>query len=595
VKDDFESYIAKAINNSDRWEEPCFFVSEKYLIFQKEAHYAANLKKRLHGRMNLEELKVATQFFTPVELVKFVADNSLARLIAEKGAKNIRIFDPAAGTGNMLFYACRILKEAYEKEGLDKRKIVAAIEKNVSGADIDRRASSVAERMIKKYFGADIIIRTPPEVTEAGRRFLMGAGLEKLIEAYENLSARGSLQNIPPSDLRKLKAAANSPDSPNEIKNFYGFLSAVHKKYDVILLNPPYLASSDLEKGLLGFLASEYSPYKADLFGAFIAKFSSKIKSGGYIGVVCPYNWMFIKQFMKLREKILQNNDIITLAMLGTSTYRQAVVYLSAFVLSGGKKGITGKYIKCSKSLDSGVGYEISADRFYKTPYKALIFWTGEKFIENYSCGRLSDVMEIRQGMATGDNKKYLKKISDVSPGEIDFSASSLDEFISGGKKYALYEKGGVYRKWFGNRSLVILFDDEARKKLAKSGNRMPSRSYYFKPAITWTLVSSKGHFGARLTDNSVFDVGGSCGFPKDPADIYIILAYLCSNVATYYLNAQNPTLNCQVGDLKKSSLYNSGGRGGKADRRARKGERSNRPRRLGRGYPEGRGKGKVF
>jgi hypothetical protein len=159
--------------------------------------------------------------------------------------------------------------------------------------------------------------------------------------------------------------------------------------------------------------------------------------------------------------------------------------------------------------------------------------------------------MDIRQGLATGNNQKYLKKTEDVNPDDICFDAQNTEDFFAKGKTYAPYNKGGAYRKWYGNLNYVIRFDKKSVTELSKQGNRLPSKIYYFRQCLTWTLVSSKGHFGARISENSVFDVGGSCGFPKQEKDIFVLLGYLCSAAATYYLNAQNPTLNCQVGDLK--------------------------------------------
>ena len=244
--------------------------------------------------------------------------------------------------------------------------------------------------------------------------------------------------------------------------------------------------------------------------------------------------------------------------MLPADDYKEAVVYLSCFVLSANRTGAAGHYIKIEKGENSrcalqsgGKRYTVSQLRYNDTPYNSIIFWTSDAFIQNYRKGRLQDVLEIRQGLATGNNKKYLVKIAELSASDIACDAVSIEDFDQKGKPYALYNKGGTYRKWYGNIDYAIKFDKEAREALSKSGNRLPSKAYYFKPCVTWTLVSSKGHFGARLSNHSVFDVGGSCGFPKREEDIYIILGYLCSTVATAYINAQNPTINCQVGDIK--------------------------------------------
>lgn len=579
----YNHYIDEAERLSfENEEEPCFAVSEYFQLYNNDKRKNANLKKQSHQKISTEDLTAVTQLFTPLYLVKYVADNTLGRMLrgmgygietpyldggiteSRKKLRGVKIFDPAAGTGNMLFYACELLTAAYKKEGLSDCEIKKNIQNNLVGFDIDKRAAELCQRLFKKRYGVSVKIYTPPENPDTAK-YLESRGYLNLAETYRRFFERGSASIF---DIKEMKALQKeihlAPENlKKDLSYFYDLLEILNGGYDVILVNPPYLASSDYSKELGDFIKKNYRNYRADLFSVFIARSLKWLKPGGFLGVVCPYNWMFIKQFSKLREKIIDNYDIINLVMLPTGGYRNAVVYLSCFALYGGKTEKDGSYIKLSNAnnteedlLNSCRGrteykYFVNQERFKQTPNNSLIFWTGSRFIENYRYGRLKDYMEIRQGMATGDNKKYLKKIEDANKKEIAFDAKSIEDFKNSGKKYALYNKGGAFRKWYGNRDYVILFDDKAREELKRQGNNMPSRAYYFKPSVTWTLVSSKGYFGARISDNSVFDVGGSCGFPKDPADIYVILGYLCSAVATYYLNAHNPTLNCQVGDIK--------------------------------------------
>ena len=343
----------------------------------------------------------------------------------------------------------------------------------------------------------------------------------------------------------------------------YPELELLRHRYDVILVNPPYLASADFGDALTDYVKKNYPECGADLFSVFMLCYLKKLSEGGYLGLVCPYNWMFTKRFAAVRRVVIERNALVTLAKLSAGAYKDATVFLSACVLSERprEKGIyflierkkeeAAELLEACNDAAYPGRYEREASRFVAVPDCGIAFWTSDRFIRNYSAPRLDEVMDIRQGMATGDNARYLRDIRSVPLEEIDFTARSLEEFIAGGKKYALYSKGGEYRKWYGNIDYVIRFDEEARRELMARGNRMPSRAYYFRKGITWTLVSSKGHFGARIVDNSVFDVGGSCGFCKDERDIYVILAFLTSKVAEYYLNALNPTVNCQVGDVK--------------------------------------------
>lgn len=570
----YRYYIGEAIKECEGREDAFFSVSHYFQAYNKDKRAALNKKKMSHARISAEEIPAVTQLFTPPHLAEYIIQNSLGRYLYEcgisldlpyadglrpedfgkrkKDIREIRILDPAAGTGNLIYPAARLMKKAYLKLGYGEGEVKGLLATNFIGLDIDGRASELAKFLLKREFGADFDIVTlksfEPSSIENYKKW------KGVYEGLLLLGERGTVSIFPQKEVEEIQKSFSDGADGGVLKTF----SIFNSKYDIILMNPPYLASSDCGKGLLGFIKKHFADYKADLFAVFIARCLGMLDKGGYMGVVCPFNWMFTRQFGGLRRLILSSSDIMNLAMLPADDYKEAVVYLSCFVVSGKKEGVKGSYIKIEKGADSnqalingGKRYMVDASRYQNTPYNGIMFWVSQRFIDNYRSGRLADVLEIRQGLATGNNKKYLKKINEVPAGELVADAVSIEDFDNKGGVYAPYNKGGQYRKWFGNIEYAIRFDKHAREELSKSGNRLPSRAYYFKPCVTWTLVSSKGHFGARLSSGSLFDVGGSCGFPKKEGDIYVILGFLCSVVATAYLNAQNPTINCQVGDIK--------------------------------------------
>lgn len=567
----YNLYISRALyatrEERDRFFSASYFF--QYYNFGRRAEL--NQKKRAHRRIAVEEIPAVTQLFTPPHLAEYIVQNSLGRILYECGValelpyldgiskedlgkrktpiESLRILDPAAGTGNLLYPAACLMRRAYLQKGYRQEDIPALLANNFIGLDIDPRAVALCKTLLKREFGADFdihaLVNPPADILDPIKK------QKELYDALKHLGERGSLSVF--------------PEHGNALPDGHGIEKVIEifcAEYDMILVNPPYLASSDCGESLLKFVTRYYKPYRTDLFAAFIARSLDWLKKDGYLGVVCPFNWMFTKRFGELRRRILERHNIVNLAMLAADDYKEAVVYLSCAVFAKEHSRRKGVYIKVGKGEDTQdallgeIGsrsnrYEHFLDRFAHTPVNAVIFWTTDRFIENYRGKCLADVLEIRQGLATGDNKKYLRKLPDVDPAEVCFDAESVADFDRKGKRYAPYNKGGKFRKWYGNREYVIRFDKEAREELSKRGNRLPSIRYYFRPCITWTLVSSKGYFGARASGNSVFDVGGSCGFPKKEEDLYVILGYLCSIVATAYLNAQNPTINCQVGDLK--------------------------------------------
>lgn len=567
----FRIYIERAKEIAASSENGEEVLSSYFQYYNNDLRRQINRKKRLRKRLTAEDLPIVTQLFTPAHIAAYIVDNSLGRLLYECGydvgaeylvkdgaltyaarkrkLEELRIIDPAAGTGNLLLRAAELLSRAYAQAGYSEAESARAISSNLFGLDIDERAVEICRYVCARKYGATPLI------------YALRKPADEEIERVK-ASGEGALAALL-TELNEIGAIADLSPFAAEAVRRYPELELLRHRYDVILVNPPYLASADFGDALTDYVKKNYPECGADLFSVFMLCYLKKLSEGGYLGLVCPYNWMFTKRFAAVRRVVIEHNALVTLAKLSAGAYKDATVFLSACVLSERprEKGIyflierkkeeAAELLEACNDAAYPGRYEREASRFVAVPDCGIAFWTSDRFIRNYSAPRLDEVMDIRQGMATGDNARYLRDIRSVPLEEIDFTARSLEEFIAGGKKYALYSKGGEYRKWYGNIDYVIRFDEEARRELMARGNRMPSRAYYFRKGITWTLVSSKGHFGARIVDNSVFDVGGSCGFCKDERDIYVILAFLTSKVAEYYLNALNPTVNCQVGDVK--------------------------------------------
>lgn len=563
-------------------------LSERFYLHNREKREQIAEKKRSRRRIGKDDIAAATQFFTPDWLAKYLSDNSLGRLsqLAESQYKDfaaetsmaadidgISVLDPAVGSGNMLLAAYETLEAAHLAAGTEKADIPQRVLSRLYGLDIDERAVAIAKTLLLKKSGLthfDFSIFTfkrPSEgliaFAEKNRHF----ELKKVLLLLQNNPEIGSMLKC--SEAVKKQADAALPffdESDGECLNAILLLC---QKYSAILMNPPYLAASDYPSEIRKYIFEEYPCYKQDMFAVFIAKSINLLEENGFLGVVCPYNWMFLKTFCGLRKTVLERTEIKNLVQLSHGGYKDAVVYISAFVLKKADNTADsfGKYTRLtdfkgkeqrerllvSAGNDLAYTFFVPQSRFQRTPQNAIIYWGGKKLEAAFSHPPLQNYLEIRQGIATGDNKYFLRKIEDVFD-EVSFDSKSLEDFDRSGKKYVPYNKGGPYRKWFGNRTYCILFTKEARAKLQKSGNCLPSKPFYFKECITWTLVSSKASFGARYSNNSLFDVGGSCGFIKEnsPVSLYVILGYLCSTVASYFLNALNPTLNMQVGDMKR-------------------------------------------
>ncbi len=579
----YDSFLREVRKYAKHESMPYFAMSDYHYLYNEAARDAVKKKKNSHATINTHDIISATQFFTPLPLVKYMADNILSRLLGyevgdysnivgglgvQKSLDSIlklRILDPAVGTGNIIYYVANELWKCYKVHGVADELIPAYIEKNIVGIDIDSVAVEFCKREIKAAMNINITVLCASKPSEECASYLSAHNQDELLAKLMMLPMVGSLQQFDKGAEEQLLSLASRASNKikNEIIEYAKLVHIMCQKYDAIIMNPPYLASSDYDKSLASFIDKYYIDFRQDLFSVFIYRNIQILNKGGYLGVVCPFNWMYIKQFTTLRKYIIANNCIHNLAKLHISSYKSAKVFLSAFVLGDSIKDATGSYLELSSDKDSATGIEsanatgvgrhiLSQHIFLDMPDCIISFGHSANFYKAMSLPKLSKYMDIRQGMATGNNKLYLVPIGEVDRADIDFTATSIDEFIKNGKKYALYSKGGKFKKWYGNIDYVLRFEKQYIDIYKETGNNMPSRAYYFKSGITWTLVSSKGVFGARIVDNSVFDVGGSCGFPKIVNDRFVILAYLCSKVATTFLNAFNPTMNCQVGDLKK-------------------------------------------
>ncbi len=579
----YGQFMAEVRGFAQQEAEPYFAMSDYHYMYNEQARSAVKKKKSEHATIGANDIITATQFFTPLPLVKYMVDNILSRLLGVdlggyshiigglgipksiNSMRKLRILDPAVGTGNILYYIAKVLAEQYKKLGVAKAIIPKYVSENIVGIDIDSVATNFCQTELKEELGESPKIYCAKAPSAELESYICKYMEHKLLLKLKAFPLVGAMQKFDAGDISALKKLLSKSDTTHakELNYYIKLAEALCSKYDAVIMNPPYLASADYNKELSQFINQHYAEDRQDLFSVFISMGIKMLNKGGYLGVVCPFNWMFIKQFTALREKVIANNCIHNLARLHISSYKSAKVFLSAFVLGNSIKEATGSYLELSSDKDSataienanstGVGrYILSQKIFEAMPSSIIAYGHCDNFYKAMLLPKITDYMDIRQGMATGNNKKYLLPVSEVNKNDIDFSATSMAEFNANGKKYALYSKGGKFQKWYGNLDYVIRFEDEFVDIYKRTGNNMPSRAYYFKSGITWTLVSSKGVFGARIVDNSVFDVGGSCGFPKQEKDRYVILAYLCSVVATTFLNAFNPTMNCQVGDIKK-------------------------------------------
>ncbi len=517
--------------------------------------------------------------------------------------EDLKIIDNAMGSGHILIYAFDVLMNIYTSKGYSKADAaVLIVEKNLYGLEIDKSSYELAyfalmmkvRQYNKKAFLLNIKnnIEVFVESDDLNIKMVSGFGLKMdlelrnramiqvfyLMNTYSNSKEIGSLlisETVEKDLILKFLNDYNKSDDDILVNNLRETIIKLLKinemllmKYDIVVTNPPYL--NKFSPQLKNYLNDHYNDYKKDLFSAFMYRNIEMSKPFGYAAFMTPFVWMFINSYVKLREYIIENKHLSSLIQMEYSAFDDANVPICTFVIKNKPSETKGQYIKLSdfvgrmktqeikalKAINNpevGYFYETDQIEYTKIPGYPIAYWASANIIEAFERGKpLESILQARQGMATGDNKTYLKLWWEVDFKDIVFDIKSFDDYKQTFKgKYVPYNKGGQRRQWYGNYDYVLLFNEESYNKLLKSGNKLPSRNFYFQEAISWGLITS-GEFSIRYRKaGSVHDVSGMSAFSNDHKTLLYILGLLSTPIANMVFKKLNPTLNLQVGDFK--------------------------------------------
>ncbi|MDD3322191.1 MAG: BREX-1 system adenine-specific DNA-methyltransferase PglX [Paludibacter sp.] len=545
------------------------------------------------AKISKEQIPAATQLFTPDWIVRYMVENSLGRLWIERNPneelksnwkyyldeaqqteevqskldeirkkpinlEEIKIIDPCMGSGHILVYAFDILVQIYESQGYSSRDAVASILKNnLYGLDLDERAYQLS------YFALMMKARS------YDRRFLTRK-IEPQVycpigyaegEEYGSLVEVNELEEQP-----KLPEVLTLFDLDYDIKlNTWNFRRLLNQKYDVVVTNPPYKGSGDLNATLGGFVKKKYPDSKSDLFAVFIERCLQLSNKDAYVAMVTMHSWMFLSSYEKLRAKLL-HTDIINMAHLGARAFEEIggeVVQTTSWVMKkSDTKGYKGTYKRLvdfnsqdSKEkafLAEGNLYQSTEQNFVNIPGNPIAYWVSEAaaywFTNSENIGSLGEVVS---GMTTGNNEEYLRKWYELYHTSIAFNNKDISEVDLMITKWIPYNKGGEQRKWYGNNEYVVNWSKSTSFNRAKT----TMTHLYLKPCITWSDISGTTFAGRYCAGGFMFDVKGSCGFSDEVDNLYKMISVMNSKVTPLYIEALNPTTTTQVGDLKRIPL----------------------------------------
>lgn len=529
--------------------------------------------------------------------------------------EDIKCIDPCSGSGHILAYLFDVLIQIYNSYGYTSREAVESIIlNNLCGLDIDERAVQLsyfsvmmkARQYDRRFFSkrdedGNIAIPQPMvyAVTESNsldKTYLdnldLGTkeaqdNLNKLVQLMSNAKEYGSLISTSNINFKTIYEGLAKIMSEINIYSIYvedkiiPFLKAAEclsKKYDIVCTNPPYLGGGAMSEQLAEFAKEFFPESKNDMFALFIERGNQFAKKGMYNCMVTMQSWMFLSSYEKLRNKILMSETITNLLHMDNQVmgiaFGTAVTILRNCYMEGYKG--TYNYIYNSDIHDdipiefpvrSNRFAQVSSEFYQDIPGSPIAYWISKTTRDSFlSKDIIGTVAPPKQGLATADNNRFLRLWHEVDINKIGYGIGSCDEALKSGKKWFPYNKGGAFRRWYGNRDYVVNWENDGfeiknfKDDKGKVRSRPQNLKYYFCPAITWSDVTSGSFSGRYVEQGFMFDIKGSSGFPK-VEELPYVLGLLNSKVAQAFIKILNPTMTTQVGDMtripvKISSVY---------------------------------------
>lgn len=554
-----------------------------------EGHPDDELKSKWKYYLNEAEQEESVQ----QELNKIKAEYATLK------PEDIKLIDPCMGSGHILVYAFDVFMQIYENAGWSQRDAAQSIiQNNIYGLDIDDRAAQLsyfAVLMKARQYDRRILTRgIEPNVyavqesngINRGQLKYFGAGLtdaeknaavsqmEGLLNTLNDAKEYGSLLNVEDYDWELLEKFVENTDTESQISfDTYGLDETAEQlkqlikigkvmaqKYEIVATNPPYAGTSNLSAKVNNFVKKNYPDSKANLFAVFIERCGEMLKKNGYQAMITQHSWMFLTSFEKLRMK-LQQKTIINMAHLGARAFEEIggeVVQTTSFIIQNNFiMNYIGTYLRLldgesqyekeSLFLRQEQRYDTAQNTFTNIPTEPLAYWIGEKIVECYKKNTyISDYAKPCKGIDTGKNDIFLR---------LWFEVNENNQYIPEGKsdidfskyKWFPYNKGGSYRKWYGNNEYVINWENSGEKIKNYSGSNLRNKDMYFREGVTWSTVSSNRNSFRYFDKGYLFDNGGSCLF----SNIYLeyIQGLLNTKVAVELLKIQ-PTMNNQPGTI---------------------------------------------
>ena len=599
----------------------------QYYISEKKDEVFADLKKG--KKISKENVPAATQIFTPKWIVSYMVENSVGKLWLESHPDNklqsqfkyylesaeqeddvkvkleelknkdlkpqdIKVLDPACGSGHILVTAFSVLFEIYKSIGYQENEIPEMILKNnLYGLDICDRAAQLAQfavMMKAREYDRNIFNKVKDlhicSIKDTDwidvwveKELLQGVKDEKyakeqidlLKNTFHDAKEYGSIIDVKGIDfefwkerLEYIRNLAQQSTTTPKIRGRLPFTlkqaKIMQQKYECVISNPPYAIKANLGTKLYEYLIKNYNSFSNDLFVTFMKKMDNFMKEYSYYAMITPHSWMTLGDLLEVRKHIITNHTISSMVHMGVGAFG-ADFGSTSFVIANKKiKKYVSKFLdlssyKSSSDKNSNYNkapiYNINQDLFSKLPNSAIAYSVSEKVLNNFDKELLSNYVVTREGLTTGCNDLFLRYWHEVDIFSCQFKNNNKKN------KWFKYNKGGDYRKWYGNNDYVVNWENDGDlitnfkdEKNGRVRSHNYNGTYIHKNGITWGAFSSIGASFRISYADSLFDSKGSMAFPNEEILTPYILGFLNSNVAKKYLTFLSGTRDTKPGHV---------------------------------------------
>lgn len=596
-----------------------FYISEK-----KDAVFEG-LKK--NKKITPENIPAATQLFTPHWIVRYLVENSLGRLwllnrpssrLAEKmdyyiapleaetdflriaKPEDIKLCDPACGSGHMLTYAFDLLYAIYEEEGADPAEIPQKIlARNLFGIEIDERAAELAAFALtmkalqydKRFFRRSSVRSVEPHIcvlqpvkiephdldayVAVVGHDLFTANLRTLLTQFEEADNFGSLIRPVAMDYAELRRVLAEKGIGSQL-----LLEHVHKdvlrileqaeylsqRYQVVVANPPYMGGAGMNSNLKSWAKAMYPESKNDLFSMFIDRSLTLAVPKSLIAMITMQNWMFISSFEKIRKKILSHSIIRSLVQIGFNSFpalNSKFALGAGFILHNSGSYGKGDFINLNDAPHAadkeqvflerkraGNIYRVGAEMFALIPGSPIQYTFSESVFNAFSKNmKMADMVEVRNGMTTGDNDRFVRLWGEVSLSNTSIINSNIEPESS--IRWFPYNKGGAFRKWFGNQDYVVDWQNNGAGIKAIVPKSTPRNTgSFFQESISWSDINIKNPSFRFYSSDFAFDAAVNSAFPKTKSECLRVISASNNCFVSWMAPILNPTMHFKIGDF---------------------------------------------